>query len=304
MLIGVEIGGTKLQVALGNGPTDLVHRWRAKVNPEAGGEGIRKQLDALLREALRLADGEVTAIGVGFGGPLDLKEGKVRVSNQVEGWSGFPLRGWLEDLTSLPVVLENDANTAALAEALHGAGKGFDPVFYVTLGSGVGGGLICGGEIYHGRDPGAAEIGLLWLPPHGERVEAHCSGWAMDRRIRDHLSARPNSPLGQRIAQNQEEPPAVAWGEALSAGDPDAESLLGAWAGDFGMALSHVAHLFSPQVIVLGGGLSLVGERLRRAAEASLRDKIHPAFAPGPKLLLSQCGEDVVLVGALTLAMI
>lgn len=301
MLIGIEIGGTKLQVALGNSPNEIVRRWRVQVNRDAGGEGIRKQLEKILEEAMNEEYGEVTGLGVGFGGPLDREEGKVRVSNQIEGWSGFPLKSWLEQLTSLPVTMENDADTAALAEALYGAGRGFDPVFYVTLGSGVGGGLIREGAIYHGRDPGAAEIGLLWTPPHGERLESLCSGWAMDRRIREHLATRPESALAVEVARNPKKPPAIAWGRALAENDPDAKSLLDAWAYDFGVALSHVAHLFSPEAIILGGGLSLAGEPLRRGAATSLREKIHPAFSPGPNVLLSQCGEDVVLVGALAL---
>ena len=137
MLLGIEIGGTKLQIVAGDASGVISRRWRFNVTPREGGEGIRKQIQASIGEILQAANPE--AIGIGFGGPVDRATGRICCSHQIEGWSDFDLTGWLGSLSSRPVFIENDANSAALGEAVRGAGAGFNPVFYITLGSGVGG---------------------------------------------------------------------------------------------------------------------------------------------------------------------
>src|SRR6185503_1412137 len=127
--------GTKLQIVAGDASGNIGQRWRFNVDPQAGGGGIRKQIQAAMPDILRSANPD--AIGVGFGGPVDRAGGRICCSHQIEGWADFDLRDWLMALTSRPVVLENDANSAALGEAVRGAGAGFNPVFYITLGSGV-----------------------------------------------------------------------------------------------------------------------------------------------------------------------
>jgi glucokinase len=242
------------------------------------------------------------AIGVGFGGPIDVRAGRIRRSHQIDGWEDFPLRDWLRDLSGgLPVAVDNDANTGCLCEATHGAGRGADPVFYVTLGSGVGGGLVAGGRIYHGQPPGEAEFGHLWLHRSGVTVESRCSGWAVDGRIRTLLDEGASGALAQAIGRT-EGGEARHLPAALAAGDPDAQAILDELAGDLAFALSHAVHLFHPAVIVLGGGLSLIGEPLRAAVAAALPRFVMEAFAPGPDVRLAALGEDSVPVGALVLA--
>src|SRR5882724_3464993 len=138
--LGIEIGGTKLQLVLGE-RGKIKERRRLTVEPRLGAEGIREQI----KKALPEFGGSIGAVGVGFGGPVDWKTGRIYRSHQIEGWSEFDLGSWLRELTRTPVRVDNDANVAALGEALHGAGKGLNPVFYVTLGSGVGGGLVLNG---------------------------------------------------------------------------------------------------------------------------------------------------------------
>lgn len=122
----------------------------------------------------------------------------------------------------LPVFVENDANVAALGEALVGAGRGCNPVFYVNVGSGVGGGLVCDGRVFHGFAPGEAEIGHLWLDGTGQTPEDCCSGWSLDRRVREAIAAEPQSTLAQRVAaapghEARHLGPALAAGDALAA---------------------------------------------------------------------------------------
>lgn len=297
--IGIEIGGTKLQLVLGNETGKILQRRKLEVNPAAGGEGIRGQIRRVLPELLRF--GEVGAMGVGFGGPVDWRSGKVCRSHQIEGWSGFELGPWLSQLAGVPVVVDNDANVAALGEATHGAGVGFDPVFYVTLGSGVGGGLAARGQVYHGATPGEAEIGHVRLDRQGTIVEGRCSGWAVDARVRQAMAQAPEGVLA-RLAGGRPGGEARYLAEALAAGDALAQAILDQTAEDLGFALSHVVHLFHPEIIVIGGGLSGVGEALRAALAAALSRFVMEAFAPGPYLALAALGEDAVPMGALSLA--
>ena len=160
--IGIEIGGTKLQLVIGNADCSILQRRRVTVEPLSQGAGIREQILKLLPELTPQA----VAIGVGFGGPVDWRTGRICRSHQIEGWSEFDLKSWLNTASGLPVFIDNDANLATLGEARHGAGMGLNPVFYVTLGSGVGGGLVVNGEVYHGATPGEAGIGRISIGSH------------------------------------------------------------------------------------------------------------------------------------------
>jgi glucokinase len=199
------------------------------------------------------------------------------------------------------VRVDNDANVAALGEAKQGAGAGFNPVFYVTLGSGVGGGLIVDGKIYHGATPGEAEIGHVRLDRGRATVESRCSGWAVDARIRELKSTNPKSSLVSRLPETKGGEARFLY-ESIKGGDAPARRILSEVAADLAFGLSHVVHLFHPQIIILGGGLSKVGEPLTSAVTDILPDFVMDAFRPGPQIALARLGEDAVPVGALELA--
>jgi len=296
MNLGIEIGGTKLQLVLGEGG-NIKERRRLIVEPALGAAGIRDQIKGTLSEF----GGSFSAVGVGFGGPVDWKKGRICRSHQIEGWSEFDLAGWLQGLSGRPVRVDNDANVAALGEGLYGAGAGYNPVFYVTLGSGVGGGLVTGGTIYHGDAPGEAEIGHVRLDRRGTIVESRCSGWAVDARIRE-LNAKEPVGLLARLTKGESGGEARHLAEALKQADVGAKSILRETAEDLAFGLSHVVQLFHPQIIVIGGGLAGVGEPLRAAVEGTLKRFVMDAFAPGPRLALAALGEDAVPMGALELA--
>jgi glucokinase len=207
----------------------------------------------------------------------------------------------LRSLTGASVVVENDSNSAALGEALRGAGRGFNPAFYFNMGSGVGSGLVMDGKIYHGAKPGEAEFGHLLLDRDKTTVESQCSGWAVDKKIRALKTTVPESALN-RLVGEQTGGEAKHLAAALQEGDAAAQRILHETAQDLAFALSHIVHLFHPEVIVMGGGLSLVGEPLRAAIENALHGFVMEAFAPGPRVCLGELGEDAVPVGALLLA--
>ena len=297
--LGIEIGGTKLQLVTGDATARITTRRRLDVNVREGGAGIRRLIAAALPELV--ASAKPAAVGVGFGGPVDWQTGEICCSHQIEGWSEFPLGDWLRELTGVPVAVDNDANTAAFGEALAGAGAGFNPAFYMNMGSGVGGGLVVGGRIYHGAQPGEAEIGHVRLDRLGGTVESRCSGWAVDARIRRLRGTEPGSLL-VRLTAGMSGGEAKFLPAALAQNDPTARRILEEVAEDLAFAISHVVHLFHPAVVVLGGGLSLVGEPLRAAVAQALGGFVMEAFAPGPQVRLAGLAEDAVPVGALLLA--
>src|SRR5256714_11942230 len=198
--LGIEIGGTKLQIIVGDDSAKIIERRYLAVDRAKGGGGIRGQIKDTLTELIPAK--KPSAIGVGFGGPVDWKTGQICRSHQIEGWADFKLGDWLQSFSGVPVRVDNDANTGTLGEALHGAGVGFNPVFYVTLGSGVGGGLVVDRKIYHGAKPGEAEIGHVRLDRSGTIVESRCSGWAVDAKLHQIKTTEPNSVLARLIGNS------------------------------------------------------------------------------------------------------
>ena len=299
LYLGVEIGGTKLQVVLGNDHADILDRRRYAVDPARGGAGIRGQIAQALSDFLR--HHRLAAVGIGFGGPIDWRTGRVACSHHIEGWTDFQLASWMHEIAHVPVKVDNDANTACLAEALKGAGAKSNPVFYVTLGSGVGGGLVVDGRIYHGKTPGESEIGHVRLDKSGTIVEQRCSGWAIDRRIREGIARHPQSRLAALVGK-------ASGGEArflkpaIDSGDSLALQILDETSEDLAFALSHSVHLVHPEVIILGGGVSLMGRILADTVARHLRRFLMESFLPGPAIRIAALGEDVVPIGALLLA--
>jgi glucokinase len=297
MYLGIEIGGTKLQLGVGPGDGTLAGLWRGNVDVDAGGEGIRRQILGAVPELLRQSQVERSAlkrVGVGFGGPVDDATRSVIKSHQIEGWDGFALADWLGESVGLPAVLGNDADVAGLAEALFGAGQGMSPVFYMTIGSGIGGGLIVDGKIQRGTGRGAAEIGHLKVrdPRTGDgrlaTLESIASGWG----IGEHAS----KVFGREIT-------AFEVGRAAAQGDAVARHLVGYALDALADAMCAAIVLVCPRRVVIGGGVSLMGDELffeplrRRIAE-----RVFAPFAGLTDLAPAALGEAVVVHGALALA--
>jgi glucokinase len=297
--IGIEIGGTKLQLVTSDDAGTIMERLRYSINAANGANGIKQQISEGLQKLL--AANTIRSIGVGFGGPVDWKTGEIQLSHQIEGWGNFNMKNWLQKLSGLPVSIDNDANTAALAEATKGCGKGFDNVFYTTIGSGIGGGLVVNKRIYHGRTPGEVEFGHIKLDKSGTTLESKCSGWAVNNTIRNHIQKNPNSRLST-LSKNIAKPEAFLLTPALDEKDPDAIAIVDDIADNLAFALSHVVHLFNPAIIVIGGGLSLLKEHLISPISEKLPRYLLKALLPAPPIVTASLGEDVVPIGAIELA--
>jgi glucokinase len=296
---GIEIGGTKLQVVVGDAHGTLQTHWRQDVDRAQGAAGIRAQIEAIWSELSRAW--QPAAVGIGFGGPVHWKAGRIAHSYQVEGWDEFPIVDWCEELTGCRTAVDNDANVGALGEAYCGAGQGSERMFYVTLGSGMGGGMVIDGHIYHGASPGESEVGLMPFSPEGDTVESHCCGWAVDQMVREAAQAQPDGTLAQ-LTREMTQGQARCLGDALAQGDEDAEAIVATVTRNVAFGLSLPAHLFHPDCIVIGGGLSLLGEPLRGGVAELLPGYMTIALKPGPEVRLAALREDAVPVGAVLLA--
>jgi glucokinase len=301
-LLAIEIGGTKLQLCAGTSAGEIVDRYRLDVNRTAGGAGIRTQIAETMPRLLERW--QPHAIGVGYGGPVDHRTGRIQCSHHVEGWNDFPLGDWLREQTGLPAFVDNDANVGGLGEALHGAGRGASPVLWVNSGTGVGGGLVIDGQIFHGAIPGEVEIGHLRLNREGVTVEDRCAGPAVDRRAREAVVTHPDSPLARHVSAGLRGGEARHLGPALAEGCSVAAAILTEAMEDLAFGLSHAVQLLHPEVIVFGGGLSLIGEPLRERLARALPRWVMDAFQPGPRVALAELRENAVPVGALALARI
>lgn len=304
MYLGIEIGGTKLQLGLGRGDGEILSLWRGAVERAAGGEGIRRQIAVAVPELLANANLDRSAlrgIGVGFGGPTDDATQSVIKSHHIAGWDGFPLADWLTDLLGLPTTICNDADVAGLAEALFGAGKGLSPIFYITVGTGIGGGLIIDGEIYRGVGKGATEIGHLLVPDlDSDRpviLEYTSAGTGIEARVERLRADGKLSGLGSREVTVRE------LGEAARAGNRDAQTILTDAVGRLALGVRQMIVLLCPRRVIIGGGVSLIGDDLffepirRYVAEHGM-----VALAGLTDIVPAALGEAVVVHGAIALA--
>ncbi len=321
MFLGIEIGGTKLQLGLGRGDGQLAALWRGTVEPVRGADGIRAQITQAVPDLLQragLARAQLRGIGIGFGGPVDDTTRTVIKSHQIAGWDNFPLADWLGQILGLPAVLGNDADVAGLAEALFGAGKGHSPVFYITIGSGIGGGLIIDGEIYRGAGRGAAEIGHLrfrtyWigdrknlmLGDRGQALEELTSGWGIAETARRCVANEQpvHSLLYPLIHDAKHTLTTKDVVDAVRQGDPFADSVWKQSVDVLADALCQMIALLCPRRIVIGGGVSLVGEDLLFAPLRKLvGERVFKPFAGCYEIVPAALGEEMVVHGALAFA--
>jgi glucokinase len=314
MYLGIEIGGTKLQLGLGEGNGTLAGLWRSTVDVRAGADGIRRRIIDGVSELLHqsnLERSQVAGVGIGFGGPVDDTTATVIKSHQIQGWDSFPLAAWIGDMLGWPAVLGNDADVAGLAEALFGAGKGLSPIFYITIGSGIGGGLIINGEIYRGCGRGAAEIGHLRvtpltpprLPERFLPLEKVASGWAIEKHAREMLAAGGGDFMAELAQSKGRHLTAREVGLAVAKGDIAAGYMLHESWDALAEAIGHVIALLCPRRIIIGGGVSLMGEDvLFKRVRSSVAEIVFPPFANCCDIVPAALGEEVVVHGALALA--
>ena len=311
LLLALDFGGTKLSAALAAvGERRWLALERVLSPPDARASSDLDTMLAMSRAMLAQTGGALAAVGVSFGGPVDATAGLVRLSHHVPGWENFPLRERLTEALGVPVKVDNDANVAALGEWRFGAGQGCQSLLYVTVSTGVGGGWILDGHIYHGADSMAGEIGHMLIQPDGPLcacgrrgcLEALASGPAIARRARELLVADPQAGAGLRTLVKGNLTAITARHVSLAAatGDPLARQVLDEAARALGIGIGNVVTLMNPQRVVVGGGVSKAGpgyfEVVRVTARANTLPGIRVDIVP------AALGDDAPLWGAVALA--
>jgi len=317
LVLALDFGGTKLSAAATRFPPSPPH-WlaRRRVYTPDSADGLHEYTTMLAMAGELVAEvGTPDVIGVSFGGPVDVSQGLVRLSHHVAGWEQVPLADWLEDAFDVPVVVDNDANAAALGEHRFGAGRGLDDLFYVTVSTGVGGGWVLNGQPYRGRGRMAGEIGHVVVNPGGMAcvcgkqgcVEAEACGPAIARRMQMLLGSfpewgRPFIEWLERHGNSQSSMKITAKEVNAAAHDNIflARQVLTEAGSFLGQGLGAVCNLINPQRIILGGGVTKSGplwwEAVRNTARTHALPEVDVEIVP------AELGDDAPLWGAAALA--
>ncbi len=266
--MGLDLGGTKT-LAVVVTPDGKVLGQSLHPTPRGGRAQLTAGLENAVREACRqagVAVEETAGVGIGVPGPTDPDAGVLlEAPNLGADEQNLDLRGLLEPLFRVPIAVENDANSAALGEHRFGAGRGVHDMIYITVSTGIGGGLIFDGKLLRGAGFTAGEIGHMVLAPEGRDVcgcgrtgcwEAICSGTGLARQARAAMEAGRAPGLAERVSRQPEGVTPALLVQAASDGDPVANAILQRAVQYNGVALMNLLHLFSPAMIVIGGGLT------------------------------------------------
>jgi len=276
--LAIDIGGTKFTMAVFEGDRMALRESRS-TDRDAGRDWMLDQIRAIA-QGWQL-EWRLERCGIGFGGPVRFAEQRVALSTHVGGWQDFALPAWIEQELALPAVMDNDANVGALGEAVFGAGAGCTPLFYMTLSTGIGGGLVVDGDIYRGADSWAGEIGHLSVRPDGPQclcgargcLERMCGGLWLEA---DH--GRPARQLLQK------------------------PEFVRRYVIDLALGLKAAIMLLNPARIVIGGGISKAGEALFGPLREELGRQITAWSGARIDVKPAALGDDSVLRGALALA--
>jgi glucokinase len=331
--VGIDIGGTFTKIAILGGPPQLPagtggaagHEAEPQIFAEGrvsteAAAGPMPLVARAAAAAVELARGagldlaQARAAGVGIAGLVEQPAGVLAACPNLTGWEGLEVAAaFSAALHGLPVLVENDANAFALAEARMGAGRGADPVVLITLGTGVGGGIVAGGRIVHGAHGFAGEFGHMALAVDGGPrcacgrrgcVEAYLRSShvvALALEMTANLPPGPRSPLARALAAG--EATARAVGEAAQAGDPVATAVFTELGRYLGIAMANVISALNPEVVVVGGGVALAGEVLLQAAREVALERVMPPLARGVRVLPAALGDRGGMLGAALLAL-
>lgn len=313
--IGVDLGGTKILTALISETGDIVYRHRIptpQMGPESVVSVIRDSITTVLAEA-GLAKEEVAGVGVGAPGPLDPRSGVVFEAPNLVGWRNVPLRDLLaaqlrstQASAALPIFVEHDANAAALAEWWIGAGRGVKDLIYITVSTGIGGGIIIGGKMVHGVTGAAGEIGHMTIDINGPLchcgnrgcLEVLASGPAIARVAREEIAAgRPTTMLETAGGK-----PEAITGETVDRAARTGDALAGEIfdrAGTYlGVGVANLINLLNPARIIIGGGVSKAGDLLFAPVKRTVRERALKRPATDAQIVPAALGDDAGVVGA------
>lgn len=305
--VGVDLGGTKILTALVDEGGAVRHRHRRATpqqGPEAVVAAIAESVDVVLR-ASRIGHGDLLGVGIGAPGPLDPRSGVVFQPPNLAGWYNVPLADLLRQRLELSVFVENDANAAALGEWWAGAGRGVHDLVYITVSTGIGGGLIINDTLVHGVSGTAGEIGHMTIDLNGPRcvcgnagcLEVLASGKAIARMAQEAIAARRSTKALDLAGGHPEHITAELVATAARQGDAVAREIFDRAGTYVGVAVASVLNLLNPASIVIGGGVSKAGDLLFDPVRRTARERAFERPARDAEIVPAALGDDVGVVG-------
>ncbi len=305
-IVGIDIGGTAIKLGLVKPDGSVLSRLTVDTPAEETPAASVKRIAEGVRRL-----GETPRVGVGCAGLVSMDSGVLHTSPNLPKWTDVPLAQLLETELQTPVSVLNDANAFALAEARVGAGRGKDPVVGLTLGTGVGGGIVIGGQLYGGHHGFAGEIGHTSIDYNGPSCACGnrgCLELMVGRRpILNDYAGRANWTPGtvayDLVDGRREDLTPETLCRAAVQGDPEAQACWETAGVALGSALATFANLFDPQIIVIGGGIAQAGELIFEPARRVMRERAMSAPADQPPVVPAILGTDAGLIGAALYAM-
>ena len=305
-VLGIDVGGTKLAAGV-VAPDGRVLSYVRAPTPAADAEGLLAAIVALAEQARRESDQAPAALGIGCGGPMIFPEGIVSPLH-IPVWQAFPLRARLAAALDLPAVLDNDAKALALGEALFGAGQGARCLLGMVVSTGVGGGIVVDGRLFHGASGNAGHIGHVIVAAQGPRCECgaigcltvYASGTGLAARARTALRRGVPSALAARPPQ---EVTARTIAALAAEGDPLAARLIRDAAHALARAIAGATNLLDLDRVVIGGGVAGAGDLLFDPLRAELRRRARLAFSRDVEVRPAALGPEAGVVGAAALAL-
>jgi glucokinase len=314
LVIGIDLGGTKISTALVDGTGRIIaHDYRETLAAQGQDAVVARMLDAagdvMARAGVKRS--RVAAVGIGAPGPLDVGAGVVVAPPNLPGWDHVPLKQLIEDGLGITTFLENDANAAALGEHRFGAGGGVAHMIYVTVSTGIGGGLILDGKLYHGASGMAGEVGHQTIVPDGPRcgcgnygcLESLASGTAIARQARERVAQGAPTLIAELAEGDLERITAKLVAEAARRGDEEAREILAEAMDYLGVGMANLVNLFNPQLIVIGGGLTNIGESLFGPVRRAIDQRAFREQAQAVRVVPAELGDNVGVLGAAAVAL-
>jgi glucokinase len=309
--LGIDIGGTKIESALVDASGTVQTRHRHPTDADQGAGQVLDDLVTCVRECLSGSTGEAVAVGAGVAGQVDAGAGVVRSAPNL-GWTDVPLQAHLQDALGLPVTVANDVRAVTWGVWRHGAGQGVDDLAVVFVGTGIGGGVVSGGEVLAGHHGLAGEVGHMTIMPYGRDCrcrnrgcwEAYAGGWALAERAREAVRTDPEAGAALLDAADGavENITGRTVHTAFAEGDPLAKRLVGTTAEYLGIGLMGVVNALNPQRVVLGGGMIEGYPPYVDRARAVVRRRALPAAVTDLEIVASDLGGQAGVIGAATMA--
>ena len=300
-IIGVDLGGTRLRAACLDRDMNIITRREVLTQAEQGPEATIERMKALIREVLPPETDTVSGIGISAPGPSNPNTGVIVAPPNLPGWHNVPLVKILQKEFGFSTYLGNDANVAALAEVARGAARDHRHAIFITISTGIGGGVVSDGRLLLGKDGLAAEAGHMMMVVDGRvsSLEREAAGPALARQARERVTAGEASIISELVENDLSRVSGRVVGMAAERGDALALSVVQRAGRLIGLGMVTLLHLFNPEVIVIGGGVSNLGDLLfdpmREAIEKHALDR---SYWQDLKIRPAELGENVSLIGA------